>query len=307
MKCNPWVGGSIGRRGFPMLGTGKRGLSTYIKELFKNGEQGFAYDPNNLSTMFQDASVTVPVTGAGQPVGLILDNSKGLVLGAEVLTNGNFASGKASWANMGNWWSIVGGRAYHPASNSYKELSQSFSAINKLCMVQFDYQVLTASGTVQVFYVNYAGAVKTILLPSGSGVLKFAVHGGIQKIGFSRSSVLSAEFYIDNVSVKAFSGNPAYQTTSSMRPLLTASPQRLDFDIVDDKLITKLPAQLTGCTVVRAVPNVGTQILTNQTIPTTYNYNTDHCGLIVINRALTATETSQITKLFNKAAGVRNV
>lgn len=49
MKCNPWVGGSTGRKGFPMLGTGKRGLSTYVKQLFANGEQGFFYDPNSLN------------------------------------------------------------------------------------------------------------------------------------------------------------------------------------------------------------------------------------------------------------------
>ena len=103
---------------------------------------------------------------------------------------------------------------------------------------------------------------------------------------------------------KSGRNNHSFQTTSSMRPLLVASPQRLDYDIADDKLITNLPAQLTGCTVIRSVPNVGTQILTGQTIPTPYNDNADHCGLIVINRALTATETAQITKLFNKAAGV---
>ena len=49
MKCNPWVDGSIGRRGFHMLGTGKRGLSTYVKDIFRNGVQGFAYDPNDLT------------------------------------------------------------------------------------------------------------------------------------------------------------------------------------------------------------------------------------------------------------------
>lgn len=75
MKCNPWVGGSIGRRGFPMLGTGKRGLSTFIKDIFRNGEQGFFYDPNDLSTMFQDAAGTISVTAVGQPVGLIRDKS----------------------------------------------------------------------------------------------------------------------------------------------------------------------------------------------------------------------------------------
>ena len=46
-----------------------------IQKLFANGEQGFFYDPNDLSTMFQDAAGTVPVTGAGQPVGLIRDKS----------------------------------------------------------------------------------------------------------------------------------------------------------------------------------------------------------------------------------------
>ena len=46
-----------------------------IKSLFANNEQGFVYDPNDLSTMYQDAAGTVPVTGAGQPVGLIKDKS----------------------------------------------------------------------------------------------------------------------------------------------------------------------------------------------------------------------------------------
>lgn len=46
-----------------------------IKSLFSNGEQGFFYDPNDLSTMFQDSAGTVPVTGVGQPVGLIRDKS----------------------------------------------------------------------------------------------------------------------------------------------------------------------------------------------------------------------------------------
>lgn len=50
-------------------------LNQIIKSLFANNKQGFAYDPNDLSTMFQDAAGTTPVTGAGQSVGLILDKS----------------------------------------------------------------------------------------------------------------------------------------------------------------------------------------------------------------------------------------
>ena len=159
-----------------VIGGAKPSSETAMKKLFANGEQGFFYDPSDLSTMFQNAAGTIPVTAAGQPVGLMLDKS---------------------------------GRNNH-----------------------------------------------------------------------------------------------AYQTASLARPILRDNPKHIDFGVVYDKLITNLPAQLTGCTVIRSVPNVGTQILANQTIPTTYNDDTDHYGLLVINRALTPSETSAITDEFNKMAGV---
>ena len=46
-----------------------------ITKLFANGEQGFFYDPSDMGTMFQDAAGTIPITAAGQPVGLIRDKS----------------------------------------------------------------------------------------------------------------------------------------------------------------------------------------------------------------------------------------
>lgn len=45
------------------------------RSLFRGGEQGLWYDPSDLSTLFQDAAGTVPVTAAGQPVGRMLDKS----------------------------------------------------------------------------------------------------------------------------------------------------------------------------------------------------------------------------------------
>lgn len=53
----------------------KLSFETVMKKLFANGEQGFFYDPNDLSTMYQDDAGTIPVTGVGQPVGLIRDKS----------------------------------------------------------------------------------------------------------------------------------------------------------------------------------------------------------------------------------------
>lgn len=47
----------------------------YAASLFASGEQGAWYDPSDLTTMFQDAAGTTPVTGVEQPVGRILDKS----------------------------------------------------------------------------------------------------------------------------------------------------------------------------------------------------------------------------------------
>jgi hypothetical protein len=43
--------------------------------LFSAGEQGFWYDPSDLSTLFQDAAGSTPVTAVEQPVRLMLDKS----------------------------------------------------------------------------------------------------------------------------------------------------------------------------------------------------------------------------------------
>lgn len=61
--------------GATVIGGKKPSFNLEILKLFANGEQGFFYDPNDLSTMFQDAAGTVPVTATGQPVGLIRDKS----------------------------------------------------------------------------------------------------------------------------------------------------------------------------------------------------------------------------------------
>ena len=58
-----------------ILGIRQGGVNTLIKSLFSLGEQGFAFDPSDLSTLYQDAAGTIPVTAAGQPVGLMKDKS----------------------------------------------------------------------------------------------------------------------------------------------------------------------------------------------------------------------------------------
>lgn len=274
-------------------------FNAIIPYLFRNNEQGFAYDINNLSTLFQDAAGTIPVTAAGQPVGLMLDKSKGLVLGNEILKP--FTD--PSWSFSAGITVAADTLVFNNAPDGASAVYTSESAFVPRCfyVVEFDFISYTSGGGIyaRIGSTNFTristtlGRKKLVLQAGSTGnFIQLAEGGG------------SGTYTLSNITVKELYGNHAYQTKSSMRPLLQNSPRKIDYDGVDDKLTVNLPAQLTGCTVIRAVPSVGTQILTNQTIATPYDDSTDHCGLIVINRALTQAETAQITQIFNRLAGV---
>lgn len=285
-----------------------------ITKLFANGEQGFFYDPSDMGTMFQDAAGTIPVT-MGQPVGLILDKSKpitniSILDSAFLLADGWIKSNPViSVTNVGGSLRVSKGTV--SPNNVYRPFS---CESGKLYRLTVKYKNHTGNN-VRFFVRNASGAGGSLVL--SQAIVTGINTGGVESTFFisnsSTHSVLidSQNAFESSVDVESIaitkvsdSINHAYQTTSAARPILRDAPRRIDFDAVDDKLITNLPAQLTGCTVIRSVPNVGTQILTGQTIPATYEDNKDYCGLIVINRALTPSETSTITAEFNKRAGV---
>jgi len=53
--------------------------------LFASNEPGVWYDPSDISTLYQDTAGTTPVTAPAQTVALMLDKSKGLTLGSELV------------------------------------------------------------------------------------------------------------------------------------------------------------------------------------------------------------------------------
>lgn len=373
--------------------------------LFENGEQGLWLDPSDLSTMFQDAAGTIPVTAVGQPVGLILDKSKGLVLGAElalpvtpftvyrddntntlspVITNleggktylitatvvntspvlADFRVG-ANYANtvvsstIGNVVGIItcgvivlksgalrlhgissgtdvtitsvsvrevkGNHVYQTTSASRPILQQKPLLAPNL-LPTYDFRTWSTVGTpspltANSFTTSATGGVRTgILKPNTSYVVELDVENtsnvGIYHGANANTTIVSgtrrkvlvqvttdtgAVFYLRNA---AAGTTTVYSIKVQEITGYRTDQNYIEYDKVDDKLITTLPAQLTDCTVIRSVPDVGTQILTGQTISATYEDNTNHCGLIVINRALTPSETSAITSEFNKRAGV---
>lgn len=315
------IGGAFWTPEATVINGAKLSFEIVMKKLFANGEQGFWYDPNDLSTMFQDAAGTVPVTAVGQPVGLMLDKSKGITFGSEAIVGGNFENGLIGAVTDGSGsvseWKLntvnpisgtQDGKLTVSTPGSFRPVlffNAEAKTIGAVYELSFDYKVVSGNPVIGLLFNGLSThAVNKALSGTGRFTARYVAGGsGISEgIYFNVSSPFSLQ--IDNLSSKRVLGNHAYQTTSAARPILRDAPRRIDFDAVDDKLITNLPAQLTGCTVIRSVPGVGAQILTGQTIPAPYNDNTDHCGLIVINRALTPGETSAITAEFNKRAGV---
>ena len=204
--------------------------------LFASGEQGAWYDPSDLSTMFQDSAGTTPVTADGQPVGLILDKSKGLVLGPELVTNGSF--------DVGTGWSLTnstisGGKLVCNAVGSVFLATQSVAfTYPKSYELNVVISGLVSGNCTVVFGVgtNVSSSAMT-----SNGTYKFIIASGS---GNSELRILSSGSgfvgNVDSISVKELAGNHASQATAASRPLYKTSGglHWLQFDGVDDSLST---------------------------------------------------------------------
>ncbi len=265
--------------------------------LFSAGERGIWYDPSDLSTMFLTASGITQVTAVTQPVGLILDKSQGLVLGPELTVNGSFNTDTA-WTK-GTGWTIGSGVASKSAGTA-AALSQNMGLVQyKTYLITFN--IVCNAGSITI---RLGDTIPNLVFVSvtGSYTYRFQCPGATGVAYFSGDAAFTGS--IDNISFKEIPGQHSKQATAGLRPILSAAPTRINFDVVDDTLVALFsPSFGTDCTVCRAVPGVSASILTAQTIGTTYTDNTDYCGLIIVNRALTAGETANVTKYLNAQAG----
>jgi len=195
--------------------------------LFENGEQGAWYDPSDFSTLFTDSAGTTPVTGVEQFVGLMLDKSKGLVLGSELVTNGDFSSGTTGWTGADAVLSVVSGQlGVTPNDNFTRTAYQSFSVTaGRTYVLQFNYNQNTAT-TLRYFAGTSLGSGSDIPLTvlSGSGFVTryFTATGSTLFIQFGAPNSAGLTALFDNISVRELPGNHATQTTSAKRPKLAA-------------------------------------------------------------------------------------
>lgn len=197
--------------------------------LFAAGEQGAWYDPSDMSTMFQDAAGTTPVTAVEQPVGLILDKSQGLVLGAEVVANGTFDSGAAGWSAGANAASVSAsagrltvvsvsagfGRAITTisltAGRTYKVEAEVTSTNCSSFLVGIANNA-QGTGDASVLILNAVGKKTAYFVAASTGYLTLR----------NNDSTPSGSTTWESVSVRELLGNHATQTTATSRPVLSA-------------------------------------------------------------------------------------
>ena len=207
--------------------------SFYPLSLFANGEPGFWLDPSDLSTMYQDSAGTTPVTAVEQPVGLILDKSQGLVLGAELVTT-YVASGA-----FGNWngMSLAGGvltTSGAPVNGYSAQVPVTASAMYKVVLPSASVPVGGTWSYVVSWSANgvsYSGQVMTAAIGSLSFYFLAPATATkcevtIQRTGASSGGATDTCTF-NGFSVKKIAGTHYYQSTAGVRPVLSARVNRL--------------------------------------------------------------------------------
>jgi hypothetical protein len=209
--------------------------------LFAHNEPGAWYDPSDLGTMFTTSDGTTPVTGVEQAVGLILDKSRGLAIGGELVTNGSFAV-DANWVKEAGW-AISGGQAVATATSA-SIYQNSVVTSGKTYFITIAVASVTA-GSVRVRIsslqlsqaITAAGTYTMRLSATGTGSLD------IVGTGFSGA--------IDEISVREIAGTHAIQPSSASRPVLRNRYNLLTFsEQFNDAAWTKANVIVTANAVV---------------------------------------------------------
>lgn len=218
-------------------------------------DNGAWFDPEDMSTMFQDAAGTTPVTALEQPVGLWLDKSHGLELGPELVTNGTFDTGTSNWVGHkgSETLSVVSSRLQVITQVTDSGVQQYFPLkVNRTYQLQATvtnthptiprkFTLFLGSISVSKATEVAAGATETLCLNLIAGT---NVATGVRMFGASYTP--GEVFYIDNISVRELKGNHATQSVTASRPVISARKNwLLATDTLSTQNVTTIAAQQT--------------------------------------------------------------
>jgi len=212
------------------------GVGFFPGNLFLTGAAGAWYDPSDFSTLYQTSTGTTPVTAVEQPVGLMLDRSRGLVLGANIApeisaltANINTSGGSVSTFSAGVW-SITTASSI----TGYPRLSLNVPGIVIGRHYLITFSATWTGGTVTGTYVRLAlsGSSNDVgsLTASGGTLTALQVAAAtdvVEIIPIPTSLTTTGTITITSLSVRELPGNHALQATSASRPVLRARYNQL--------------------------------------------------------------------------------
>ena len=217
---------------FGVLKIGKLGASMKRagfnpRTLFSASEPGAWYDPSDMSTLFQDAAGTTPVTAVGQPVGLRLDKSKGLALGPEKFSDASVTFNAPSSRVSPGVYRI------YSSDGSYSQIACGGATVDKFYDVSFTIDsIANAGGGITVDWTG-SPAFKT------TGVKRLRIRATSTSFSIKRA-VTACDYQVSNISVKEIAGNHAYQSSLLSRATLQLvnGCYGLLYDGIDDFYVT---------------------------------------------------------------------
>ena len=218
-----------------------------IRSLFAGSVPGVWYDPSDYTTLFQDSAGTTPVTAVEQPVGLMLDKSQELVLGPQLVTNGDFSNGTTGWtAGSGGAISadttifasgikVTGGGAETTAGaqqvlsgfvvgKSYRISTSAYAAPGNSTPNSATISLKAAplaTDSSSSAQVSASGVIQTLSFVFVATATSHTLYGFVLNRGIAWANT-SSFAYFDNISVRELPGNHAFQATSASRPVLSA-------------------------------------------------------------------------------------
>lgn len=285
--------------------------------LFASGEEGGWYDPSALTTPFttyQGGTQAVPTDA----VGLLLDKAQGLTLGSNLIANGDFSNGITGWADgfSGADASLVvtdgAGVLTVTSGPTAARKAHAIAGLTVGRTYQISVGRFDTSGSADFYWgwTSNSGGTGGVEFLSSAATVRYLTATATTMyfwFGFNNGQV-AAQIILDDVTIKELPGNHALNSTSSARPLYGTSGGLfyLRDDAVDDAINATFPDLGTAATVAFA-SNLGVTIQTAQTIGAgafDILRDQDLYAMIVINRALTAGETTDVTAYLNEKAGL---
>lgn len=263
-----------------------------IESFFGNGEAGAWYDHTDITTMWLTSAGKNHLTVAGEPVGVRLDRKSGAATSSNIVTGydpGFFASGSTAEVLTNTptgylttqWFPVTAGEWYHleptggTATRRRVQTKDSVGTISWQAAISFEGTPIDA-------------------------IIQAPVGATQMRIYFKQNTETATGMLVRHIP-----GRMGLQTTLGARPLYQTGPSRLVFDGINDALVTTFPISLgSSVTIGRAIPGTGSQILTAQTVGTSFSDTVTSSAVVLVNRALTSQEAAVLAAYLNSKAGV---